>query len=104
MCSVNGLTRRLDRCSTVMSALFKHLCVLCAGLVGFARRLDRCSTVMSALYKPVRSLLTCVQEVHFCVYSCRHYIVLWTFYYMELIFCCVVYSGEAVLCILEKLC
>ena len=48
-----GLTRRLDRCSTLMLALYKPLCVLCAGLVGFARRLDSCSTVMSALYKPL---------------------------------------------------
>ena len=57
MYSVNGLTRRLDRCSTVMSALYKPLCVLCAGLFGFARRLDRCSTVMSA-FKPVCILCT----------------------------------------------
>ena len=33
MYSVSGLTRRLDSCSTVMSALYKPLCVLCAGLV-----------------------------------------------------------------------
>ena len=76
MYSVNGLTRRLDSCSTVMSALYKPLYVLCAGVVGLARRLDRCSTVMSALFKLVRSLLTCVQEVHFYVYSCLHFIVL----------------------------
>ena len=58
MYSVSGLTRRLDSCSTVMSALYKPLCVLCAGLVGFARRLCTVYTVMSALFKPVCILCT----------------------------------------------
>ena len=58
MYSVCGLTRRLDRCSTVMSALYKPLCVLGTVLVGLTRRLDRCSTVMSALFKPVCLLCT----------------------------------------------
>ena len=34
MYSVSGLTRRLDSCSTVMSALYKPLCVLCTVLAG----------------------------------------------------------------------
>ena len=34
MYSVSGLTRRLNLCSTVMSALFKPVCLLCTVLAG----------------------------------------------------------------------